>query len=180
MRLLRLLQQSSPRPQRRRRAPHRLPLPPCRAGSGYGGFGTCTRNTASIVANATSGTHCAGAKRAFLRSRTWSAHRTSACSGAGTLPVTGSPIRRRPFLPGNPNALGVARVVEIDTTGGARFGFESPYDFLREGEVVLTFDDGPWPDRTPAVLKALAAHCTKAIFFPIGVHATYHPGFSRR
>jgi len=77
--------------------------------------------------------------------------------------------------PGNPNALGVSRVVEIDTTGGARFGFESPYDFLREGEVVLTFDDGPWPDRTQAVLKALAAHCAKAIFFPIGVHATYHP-----
>jgi peptidoglycan/xylan/chitin deacetylase (PgdA/CDA1 family) len=77
--------------------------------------------------------------------------------------------------PGNPDALGISRVVEIDTTGGARFGFESPYDFLREGEVVLTFDDGPWPDRTPLVLKALAAHCTKAIFFPIGVHATYHP-----
>jgi len=81
--------------------------------------------------------------------------------------------------PENPNALGVSRVVEIDTTGGARFGFESPYDFLREGEVVLTFDDGPWPDRTQAVLKALAAHCTKAIFFPIGVHATYHPGILR-
>jgi peptidoglycan/xylan/chitin deacetylase (PgdA/CDA1 family) len=81
--------------------------------------------------------------------------------------------------PENPNGLGVSRVVEIDTTGGARFGFESPYDFLREGEVVLTFDDGPWPDRTQAVLKALAAHCTKAIFFPIGVHATYHPGILR-
>ena len=71
-------------------------------------------------------------------------------------------------------------MVEIDTTGGARFGFESPYDFLREGEVVLTFDDGPWPDRTPAVLKALAAHCTKAIFFPIGVHATYHPAILKQ
>jgi peptidoglycan/xylan/chitin deacetylase (PgdA/CDA1 family) len=41
--------------------------------------------------------------------------------------------------------------------------------------VVLTFDDGPWPKNTPAVLAALAAHCTKAIFFPIGLHATYHP-----
>jgi len=86
------------------------------------------------------------------------------------------PAKATSSCPGNPNALGVSRVVEIDTTGGARFGFESPYDFLREGEVVLTFDDGPWPDRTQAVLKALAAHCTKAIFFPIGVHATYHPG----
>src|ERR1700716_791112 len=75
--------------------------------------------------------------------------------------------------PGNPNALGVFRVVEIDTTGGPGFGFEhfKSHDFLREGEVVLTFDDGPWPKNTPAVLAALQAHCTKAIFFPIGLHA---------
>ena len=80
--------------------------------------------------------------------------------------------------PGNPNALGVFRVVEIDTTGGPGFGFEhfKSHDFLREGEVVLTFDDGPWPKNTPAVLAALQAHCTKAIFFPIGLHATYEPG----
>jgi peptidoglycan/xylan/chitin deacetylase (PgdA/CDA1 family) len=79
--------------------------------------------------------------------------------------------------PGNPNALGISRVVEIDTTGGPGFGFEQfkAYDFLLEGEVVLTFDDGPWPKNTPAVLTALAAHCTKAIFFPIGLHATYNP-----
>ena len=84
--------------------------------------------------------------------------------------------------PGNPNALGVARVVEIDTTGGPQFGFEhfKEHDFLREGEVVLTFDDGPWPKNTPAVLAALAAHCTKAIFFPIGLHATYEPGILKQ
>jgi peptidoglycan/xylan/chitin deacetylase (PgdA/CDA1 family) len=82
----------------------------------------------------------------------------------------------------NPNALGVARVVEIDTTGGPGFGFEhfKSHDFLREGEVVLTFDDGPWPKNTSAVLAALAAHCTKAIFFPIGLHATYEPGILKQ
>jgi Polysaccharide deacetylase len=82
----------------------------------------------------------------------------------------------------NPNALGVSRVVEIDTTGGPGFGFEhfKSHDFLREGEVVLTFDDGPWPKNTPAVLAALAAHCTKAIFFPIGLHATYEPGILKQ
>src|SRR6516162_8407903 len=82
----------------------------------------------------------------------------------------------------NPNALGVARVVEIDTTGGPGFGFEhfKSHDFLREGEVVLTFDDGPWPKNTPAVLTALAEHCTKAIFFPIGTHATYQPGILKQ
>jgi hypothetical protein len=41
-------------------------------------------------------------------------------------------------------------------------------------EVVLTFDDGPWPHNTPAVLKALADECTTGIFFSIGKHATYH------
>jgi peptidoglycan/xylan/chitin deacetylase (PgdA/CDA1 family) len=78
--------------------------------------------------------------------------------------------------PGNPNALGTSRTVEIDTTGGPGFGFEHfrQHDFLRKDEVVLTFDDGPWPT-TPAVLKALADHCVKATFFPIGKHATYHP-----
>ena len=82
----------------------------------------------------------------------------------------------------NPNALGVSRAVEIDTTGGPGFGFEyfKSHDFLREGEVVLTFDDGPWPKNTPAVLAALAAHCTKAIFFPIGLHATYEPGILKQ
>ena len=84
--------------------------------------------------------------------------------------------------PGNPNALGVSRTVEIDTTGGPGFGFEhfKSHDFLREGEVVLTFDDGPWPKNTPMVLAALAAHCTKAIFFPIGLHATYEPGILKQ
>jgi peptidoglycan/xylan/chitin deacetylase (PgdA/CDA1 family) len=77
----------------------------------------------------------------------------------------------------NPDALGVSRVVEIDTTGGPGFGFEhfKQLDFLADKEVVLTFDDGPWPVNTPSVLKALADECTKALFFPIGKHATYHP-----
>ena len=79
--------------------------------------------------------------------------------------------------PGNPNALGISRVVEIDTTGGPGFGFEhfKDHDFLRANEVVLTFDDGPWPKNTPAVLEALAAHCLKATFFSIGEHAMWHP-----
>jgi hypothetical protein len=71
------------------------------------------------------------------------------------------PAAATSFCAGNPNALGISRVVEIDTTGGPGFGFEhfKAYDFLREGEVVLTFDDGPWPKNTPAVLAALAVHC---------------------
>lgn len=77
----------------------------------------------------------------------------------------------------NPNALGVSRVVEIDTTGGPGFGFEhfKAYDFLQPKEVVLTFDDGPWPGNTPRVLAALEQQCTKALFFSIGEHAMWHP-----
>jgi peptidoglycan/xylan/chitin deacetylase (PgdA/CDA1 family) len=82
----------------------------------------------------------------------------------------------------NPNALGVSRVVEIDTTGGPGFGFEhfKAYDFLRDKEVVLTFDDGPWPGHTAAVLKALADQCTKAVFFPIGKHSGWHPDIMKQ
>ncbi len=77
----------------------------------------------------------------------------------------------------NPNALGIVRTVEIDTTGGPGFGFEhfKQHDFLRRNEVVLTFDDGPWPGTTAAVLKALEDQCVKATFFPIGKHATWYP-----
>jgi peptidoglycan/xylan/chitin deacetylase (PgdA/CDA1 family) len=89
-----------------------------------------------------------------------------------------APAAARPVDPSckNPNALGVSRVVEIDTTGGPGFGFEhfKMYDFLRPGEVVLTFDDGPWPT-TPIVLQALAEECVKAIFFSIGFNAITYP-----
>jgi peptidoglycan/xylan/chitin deacetylase (PgdA/CDA1 family) len=81
----------------------------------------------------------------------------------------------------NANALGIARTVEIDTTGGPGFGFEhyKAYDFLRLKEVVLTFDDGPQVRYTHAVLEALAAHCTKATFFSIGKMAAGLPEIIR-
>jgi peptidoglycan/xylan/chitin deacetylase (PgdA/CDA1 family) len=80
-----------------------------------------------------------------------------------------------------PGALGIERVVEIDTTGGPAFGMEhfKQYDFLREHEVVLTFDDGPWPENTAAAIKALTDQCAKGTFFEIGEHATWHPELSK-
>jgi len=80
-----------------------------------------------------------------------------------------------------PGGMGLSRIVEIDTTGGPGFGFEhfKQYDFLRDKEVVLTFDDGPWPENTPAVLRALADNCIKATFFEIGEHATWHPEITK-
>ncbi|HTV38189.1 MAG TPA: polysaccharide deacetylase family protein [Xanthobacteraceae bacterium] len=80
-----------------------------------------------------------------------------------------------------PGGMGLERIVQIDTTGGPAFGFEhfKQYDFLREGEVVLTFDDGPWPVNTPMVIKALTDQCVKGTFFEIGEHATWHPELSK-
>jgi peptidoglycan/xylan/chitin deacetylase (PgdA/CDA1 family) len=81
-----------------------------------------------------------------------------------------------------PGGLGLSRIVEIDTTGGPGFGFEhfKQYDFLRDKEMVLTFDDGPWPENTPAILRALTDNCTKATFFEIGEHATWHPEITKQ
>lgn len=83
--------------------------------------------------------------------------------------------------PGNPNALGVSRTVQIDTTDGPGFGFEhyKEYDFLLLKEVVLTFDDGPQTNHTHAVLNALAHHCTKATFFSVGKMAAGLPEILR-
>ncbi len=81
----------------------------------------------------------------------------------------------------NANALGISRTVEIDTTGGPGFGLEhyKAHDFLQDKEVVLTYDDGPWPT-TPQVLQALAQHCTKATFFVIGKNALAFPEVLRQ
>jgi peptidoglycan/xylan/chitin deacetylase (PgdA/CDA1 family) len=124
----------------------------------------------------------AGAVSLCVSGAAWS--QTSATKGATAPQASAAPGLTPPPAPApgkapcaNPNALGIARVVEIDTTGGPGFGFEhfKQLDFLRDHEVVLTFDDGPWPVNTPAVLKTLAEECTTGIFFPIGKHATYFP-----
>jgi peptidoglycan-N-acetylglucosamine deacetylase len=76
------------------------------------------------------------------------------------------------------DGLGLSRIVQIDTTGGPRFGLiEHPegYDFLRDKEVVLTFDDGPRPGSTEAVVKALADECLRGTFFEVGQMASWHP-----
>ena len=46
----------------------------------------------------------------------------------------------------------------------------------RRGRVLyLTFDDGPHPEHTPALLALLAAHRVRATFFLIGQQAERHP-----
>jgi peptidoglycan/xylan/chitin deacetylase (PgdA/CDA1 family) len=102
--------------------------------------------------------------------------------------ATATDAAAAPALTGNiaacdkPGGMGLSRIVEIDTAGGPGFGFEhfKQYDFLRPNEVVLTFDDGPWPGNTPGVLKALADNCLKATFFEIGEHAIWHPEIAKQ
>src|SRR5688572_31906865 len=45
----------------------------------------------------------------------------------------------------NGDGIGMSRIVEVDTRGAPVFGrvASGGYDFLADGEVVLTFDDGP-------------------------------------
>lgn len=77
--------------------------------------------------------------------------------------------------------LGTARVLVVDPNHlevGTK-QFPQTLD-LADGEVVLTFDDGPRPGTTSAVLKALAQECTRATFFVIGRNATAHPALLKQ
>jgi peptidoglycan/xylan/chitin deacetylase (PgdA/CDA1 family) len=84
--------------------------------------------------------------------------------------------------PGNPDALGTARVLAIDVTTSPRIGRKEFPTTLPLGpkELVLTFDDGPWPTTTPKVLAALKAECVRATFFLVGRNAQAHPELARR
>ncbi|HRE21965.1 MAG TPA: polysaccharide deacetylase family protein, partial [Rhabdaerophilum sp.] len=98
-------------------------------------------------------------------------------------PTSGQAPGPRPGVPpaasgcGSPGALGVTRVVDIDTGTGPRFGHQQyhDHDFLADGEVVLTFDDGPNRTYTQSILEALDSHCTKATFFMVGRMALSDP-----
>jgi peptidoglycan-N-acetylglucosamine deacetylase len=79
--------------------------------------------------------------------------------------------------------LGIAAGAII--VGGAAHGafdrnspiFGRPITRVRTPDraVALTFDDGPNPDATPAILDALAARGVKATFFILGRHAERWP-----
>jgi len=84
--------------------------------------------------------------------------------------------------PGNPAALGTGRVLAIDPATTAPLGrkhFPATLP-LAPKEVVLTFDDGPWPGTTDRVLAALRHECVRATFFLLGRNATAHPALARR
>ena len=84
--------------------------------------------------------------------------------------------------PGNADALGTARILPVDAATTPRVGRKQfPQTLpLARNEVVLTFDDGPWPGSTERVLDALKHECVKATFFLIGRNAAAHPALARR
>ena len=75
------------------------------------------------------------------------------------------------------DALGTSRVITVDAATFPRVGTKSFPETLplHDKEVVLTFDDGPWPPTTKKVLRALADECVHATFFLIGKPAAAHP-----
>jgi peptidoglycan/xylan/chitin deacetylase (PgdA/CDA1 family) len=81
-----------------------------------------------------------------------------------------------------PATLGTARVLKVDVTATPRVGLKSFAQTLplEDHEVVLTFDDGPWPRTTTQILTALAQECVRATFFLIGKPASEHPELVRR
>lgn len=94
--------------------------------------------------------------------------------------LASSAARARPldFYCSAEHALGVSRTVVIDTTGGPRFGRQfqdQGTSFLAPGEVVLTFDDGPFVVSTGSILQTLDRFCAKATFFAVGRMAIAQP-----
>jgi peptidoglycan/xylan/chitin deacetylase (PgdA/CDA1 family) len=84
--------------------------------------------------------------------------------------------------PGNPEALGTERVIEVDSRSTPRVGRKQFPSTLPLGpkELVLTFDDGPWPGTTPKVLDALKSECVRATFFLLGRNSAAFPQLARR
>jgi len=117
------------------------------------------------------------------------------CASAPTIPVREKPMIR--FLAalllfaahatvaaascgGNADAIGTERTITVEP--GAQVGRKHfPQTLpLQPKEVVLTFDDGPWPGTTDSILDTLRKNCVKATFFMLGRSAASWPAIAKR
>lgn len=76
--------------------------------------------------------------------------------------------------------LNTSRTLVLKREGAAYGAHQHAALPLADKEVVLTFDDGPSPENTPLVLKALADQCAKATFFMEGRNLRLSPELARR
>src|SRR3954465_5003248 len=84
--------------------------------------------------------------------------------------------------PGHPDALGTARTLVVDPKEHRLIGTMQYRETLplEDGEVVLTFDDGPLPRNSNQILEILASQCVKATFFMVGRQAQANPDGVRK
>src|SRR5436190_21790594 len=91
----------------------------------------------------------------------------------------------------SPSGVAVMAAGAAVTAGGFAWGMFVPQSSLfakvishgsRKGapRAALTFDDGPWPGSTDAILDILGTHSIKAAFFVIGRYARQWPDLIRR
>ncbi len=128
--------------------------------------------------------------------RIWSCRRRKSISLSGIVALLGviwtvltgpaaaatAPGRVPPASCPRADTLGTSRILSVTATTTPRVGLKSFSQTLplADHEVVLTFDDGPWPPTTSRVLAALARECVHATFFLIGRPASEHPELVRR
>ncbi|MBJ3784091.1 polysaccharide deacetylase family protein [Devosia sp. MSA67] len=68
------------------------------------------------------------------------------------------------------------RILSSTNLAGRTLEVASTADIiLRPGEVILTFDDGPRPGKTPAILDTLDRYGVRATFLMLGSAAKAHP-----
>jgi peptidoglycan/xylan/chitin deacetylase (PgdA/CDA1 family) len=102
--------------------------------------------------------------------------------GLGLFAVITAPAALAADCPGHPDALGTSRTLVVDPREHPRIGTMQYAETLplTDGEVVLTFDDGPLPKYSNRILEILASQCVKATFFLVGRQAQANPAGVRK
>ena len=82
----------------------------------------------------------------------------------------------------NPHALGVSRTLQVNPSAERLIGTQQYRNTLplKHREVVLTFDDGPLPRYSGAILDILASECVQATYFLVGDMARQFPQMVRK
>ncbi|MFD9014579.1 polysaccharide deacetylase family protein [Streptomyces sp. NPDC059552] len=107
-------------------------------------------------------------------------------AGPGAQPAAGAPGLRAQALPEKSYRLRPMTAEEpmrpaaVKPAVRTRPILELPAEAAASGGMVLTFDDGPDPRYTPAILDTLARHGVRAMFFVCGEMATENRDLLRR